>query len=76
MPINDVGNDIDIGTVMNLIQSIYAMREHRESLDAASSDKTVLKWCLGCRKFIYQGRVNHYELVKDYIKRSYYLYCL
>lgn len=39
--ISDVREDIDCGTVVNLIKSIYAMREHRETLVEASLDNSI-----------------------------------
>lgn len=39
--ISDVREDIDCGTVVNLIKSIYAMREHRDTLVEASLDNSI-----------------------------------
>lgn len=41
MLIDDVRDDIDIGTVVNLIKSIYAMREHRDTLVEQSLDNSI-----------------------------------
>lgn len=41
MLINDARNDIDIGTVVNLIKSIYAMREHRDTFVEESMDNSI-----------------------------------
>ncbi|MCM1039367.1 MAG: TetR/AcrR family transcriptional regulator [Ruminococcus sp.] len=37
----DVRENIDCGTVVNLIKSIYAMREHRDTLVEASLDNSI-----------------------------------
>lgn len=39
--ISDVREDIDCGTVVNLIKSIYAMREHKDSFVEASLDNSI-----------------------------------
>ncbi|MCM1087570.1 MAG: TetR/AcrR family transcriptional regulator [Lachnoclostridium sp.] len=39
--IYDVRENIDCGTVVNLIKSIYAMREHRDTLVEASLDNSI-----------------------------------
>lgn len=38
---SDARKDIDPGTVVNLIKSIYAMREHRDTLIEASLDNSI-----------------------------------
>lgn len=39
--ISDVREDIDYGTVVNLVKSIYAMREHRATLVEKSLDNSI-----------------------------------
>ena len=39
--LSDARQDIDCGTVVNLIKSIYAMREHRDTLVEASLDNSI-----------------------------------
>lgn len=39
--LSDVRPDIDIGTVVNLIKSIYAMREHRDTMVMDSLDRSI-----------------------------------
>lgn len=39
--ISDARADIDCGTVLNLVKSIYAMREHRATLVEASLDSSI-----------------------------------
>ena len=39
--ISDVRKGIDCGTIVNLIKSIYAMREHRDTLVEASLDNSI-----------------------------------
>lgn len=39
--ISDVRDNADYGTVVNLIKSIYAMREHRDTLVEASLDNSI-----------------------------------
>lgn len=39
--ISDVRKDIDVGVVVNLIKTIYAMREHKESFVQSSVSKTM-----------------------------------
>lgn len=39
--ISDARENIDCGTVVNLIKSIYAMREHRDTLVEASLDSSI-----------------------------------
>lgn len=38
---SDARTDVDTGTVVNLIKSIYAMREHRDTLVEASLDNSI-----------------------------------
>jgi len=39
--ISDAREDIDYGTVVNLMKSIYAMREHRDTLVEESLDNSI-----------------------------------
>lgn len=39
--ISDAREDIDCGTVVNLIKSIYAMREHRDTLVEESLERSI-----------------------------------
>lgn len=39
--ISDAREDVDPGTVVNLIKCIYAMREHRDTMVAASIDSSI-----------------------------------
>ncbi|MCM1264416.1 MAG: hypothetical protein NC313_17025, partial [Butyrivibrio sp.] len=39
--ISDARKNIDCGTVVNLIKTIYAMREHRDTLVEASLDNSI-----------------------------------
>lgn len=39
--LSDVREDIDCGTVVNLMKSIYAMREHRDTLIEESLDNSI-----------------------------------
>lgn len=41
LSVSDVREDIDYGTVVNLIKSIYAMREHRNTLVEESLDNSI-----------------------------------
>lgn len=49
---SDAQTDVDIGTVINLIKSIYAIREHRDTLVEASLDNSIDIILLALQRYI------------------------
>lgn len=39
--ISDVRDDLDLGTIVNLVKCIYAMREHRDTMVETSIDRSI-----------------------------------